>query len=172
MFNVKISELLILMYRKIFSAFYLISHETFSILYKKWNIFSPHLVLYDRKYFCSILTKFEQPFTLQVNIFFHQKFPLLSSDLKNVLTKDFPMQPFVNILQIRCCCKFLDNHKKYLCWSLFLIYVLMKLQDWWPATLLKETPTPVFSCECLQIFEKDFLWNASSGCLRMVLKNF
>ena len=72
--------------------------------------------------------------------FFHQKFPLLSSDLKNVLTKDFPMQPFANVLQIRCYCKFPDNHKKYLCWSLFLIYVLKKLQGWWPATLLKKRP--------------------------------
>ena len=34
MFNVKISEILMLVYRKIFSAFYPILHETFSILYK------------------------------------------------------------------------------------------------------------------------------------------
>ena len=70
--------------------------------------------------------------------FFHQKFLLLSSTLKNVLTKDFPMQQFANVLQIRCYCKFPDNHKKYLFWSLFLIHVLIKLQDWWPATLLKK----------------------------------
>ena len=53
--------------------------------------------------------------------FFHQKFPLLSSDLKNVLTKDFPVQPFPNVLQIRCYCKFPDNHKEYLCWSLLIL---------------------------------------------------
>ena len=70
--------------------------------------------------------------------FFHQMFPLLRSDLKNVLTKDFPMQPFAHVLQIRCYCKFPDNHKKYLCWSLFLIHTLIKLQDWWPVTLLKK----------------------------------
>ena len=104
--------------------------------------------------------------------FFHQKFPLLSSDLKNVFTKDFPMQPFTNVLQIRCYCKFSDNHKKYLCWSRFLIHVLIKLKDWWPTTLLKETPTPVFFNECLKIFEKTFfmehLWWL---LLRMDLKN-
>ena len=28
----------------------------------------------------------------------------------------------------------------------------------------KETPTQVFSCECLKMFEKNFLWNTSGGC--------
>ena len=102
--------------------------------------------------------------------FFHQKFPLLSSDLKNVLTKDFPVQPFANVLQIRCYCKFPDNNKKYLFWSLFLIHILIKLQDSWPATLLK-TPTQVFSCEYLKMFEKNFLWNLRWLLLRTVLKN-
>ena len=27
----------------------------------------------------------------------------------------------------------------------------------------KETPTQVFSSECLKLFEKNFLWNTSSG---------
>ena len=86
--------------------------------------------------------------------FVHQKFLLLRCDLKSVLTKDFPMQPFANVLQIRSYCKFLDNHKKYLCWSLFLIHVLIKLQDWWPATLLKKRPQhrcfPVNVLKCLK----------------------
>ena len=79
--------------------------------------------------------------------FFHQKFPLLSSDLKNVLTKDFPMQPFANVLQIRRYCKFPDNHKKYMLWSLFF-------NPWWPATLLKKRPKhscfPVNILKCLK----------------------
>ena len=51
-----------------------------------------------------------------------------------------------------CYCKFSDNHKKYLCWSVLLIHVLVKLQDWWPATLLKKRPhhrcfpVNVFTC--------------------------
>ena len=141
------------MYRKIFSAF--LSDFAWNVfhLIKELNLFSPHLVLYDRKHSCSILTNFSNLSHYRWT-FFHQKFPLLSSDLKNVLTKDFPMQPFANVLQIRCYCKFPDNHKKYLCWSLFLIHALIKLQDWWPATLLKKRPQhrcfPVNVLKCLK----------------------
>ena len=39
---------------------------------------------------------------------------------------------------------------KHLCWSFFLI----KLQTW--TTLLKETPTQVFSCEYCEIFRNSF----------------
>ena len=96
--------------------------------------------------------------------FFHQKFRLLSSDLKIVLTKDFPMQPFANALQIRCCCKFPDNHKKYLCSSLFLINALIKLQDWWPATLLKKRPqNRRFPVNVLKCLKKNSSWNTSGG---------
>ena len=57
----KFSEMLILVCRKIFSAFYPILHETFSNSYgfplmQEFNPFYPHLVLYDRKHFCSVLT--------------------------------------------------------------------------------------------------------------------
>ena len=41
---------------------------------------------------------------------------------------------------------------------------LIKLQDWWPKTLLKKDPNTVFSCECLKMFEKNLLWNTSGGC--------
>ena len=89
--------------------------------------------------------------------FFHQKFPLLSSNLKKFLTKDFPMQLFANVLQIRCYCKFLDNHKKYLCWGLFLIHVLIKLQDWRPATLLEKRPQhQCFPMNVLKCLKKTF----------------
>ena len=83
--------------------------------------------------------------------FVHQKFPLLRCDLKSVLTKDFPMQPFANVLQIRSYCKFPDNHKKYLCRSLFLIHALIKLQDWWPATLLRKRPQHI--CFTVNVFK-------------------
>ena len=39
--------------------------------------------------------------------------------------------------------------RKRLCWSLFLI----ELQAFRPATLLKETPTQMFSCEIYKIFK-------------------
>ena len=89
--------------------------------------------------------------------FFHQMFPLLSSDLKNVLTEDFPIQQFANVLQIRCYCKSPDNGKKYLFWSLFLIHVLIKLQDWRPATLLKKRPLQrCFPVNILKYLKKTF----------------
>ena len=56
----KFTEMLMLVCRKIFSAFYLTLNESFSNSYgfaflQEFNIFYPHLVLYDRKHFCSIL---------------------------------------------------------------------------------------------------------------------
>ena len=97
----KFSEMLILVCRKIFSAFYPILHETFSNSYgfplmQEFNPFYPHLVLYDRKHFCSVLTE-----SSNLLFLFQQKFPLISYDLKNVM-KQFPkMQkhPFANVLQ-------------------------------------------------------------------------
>ena len=57
----KFSEMLMLLCRKTFSAFYLILHESFSNSYgftllQEFIIFYPHLVLYDRKHFRLILT--------------------------------------------------------------------------------------------------------------------
>ena len=97
------------MCRKIFSAFYPILNETISNSYgfplvQEFNPFYPHLVLYDEKHFCSILTDLSN-----LSFLFHQKFPLLSYDLKNVLTKQFPkMWVFKN----RCSYKFPHIHKK------------------------------------------------------------
>ena len=98
----KFSQMLILVCRKIFSAFYPILHETFFNSYglpliQEFNPFYPHLVLCDRKHFCSTLTDLSS-----LSFLFHQKFPLLSYDVKNVLTKQFPkmqQQSFANVLQ-------------------------------------------------------------------------
>ena len=60
------------------------------------------------------------------------------------------MQPFANVLQIRCYCKLSDNHDNHN----FLIHVLMKLQDLRPATLLNKRPQhrcfPVNFLKCLK----------------------
>ena len=86
--------------------------------------------------------------------FFHQKLPLLGSDLKNVLMKDFSMQLFTNVLQIRCYYKFPDNEKNICFENFFLIHILIKLQDWWPATLFKKRPQhryfPMNGLKCLK----------------------
>ena len=96
------SEMLMLVCRKRISAFYLNLHETFSNSYdfpiiQKFNPFYPYLVLYYRKHFCSVLIDLSN-----LLFFFHQKFPLLSYGMKNVLTKQFlnmKKQPFANFLQ-------------------------------------------------------------------------
>ena len=98
----KFTEMLILVCRKIFSAFYPILHESFSNSYgftllQEFNPFYPHLVFYDRKYFCSILTDLSN-----ILFLFHQKFLLLGQGVKNVVSKQFPKmqkQPFANVLQ-------------------------------------------------------------------------
>ena len=132
-----------------------LSNSYVSPLMEEFNPFYPHLVLYDRKHFCSVLTDLRN-----LSFLFHQKFPLLSYDLKNVLTKQFPKmpkQPFAS----KCSSKFPDIHKK--------ISVLKSLfntvRGLRPATLIKERPRhrrfPVNITKCLRIA---FLWNTSGGC--------
>ena len=84
----------------------------------------------------------------------HQKFFLLSSGLKFVLTKHFPkMQPFANVLQSRCFYKFPDIHKKIS----VLESLFNKVTGLMACTFLKkETPVQVFSCKYYKIA---FLWN-------------
>ena len=131
----KFSENLIPVCRKIFSASYPILHQTFSSSYgfplmQEFHPLYPQLLLYDRKYFCSILIDLSN-----LSFLFHQKFPSLSYDPKNVFTKQFP-----NVLQNRCSYIFPDIHKKI-------------SFAWRPATLIKiETPTQVFSCEYHKFF--------------------
>ena len=96
----KFSKILILVCRKIFSAFL---NETFSNScgFRQFSLFSPHLVFYERKHFRSILTEFEQLFTQQAIIEGSLRY-----DLKNVVfAKHFPKmqkQPFADVLQNRC----------------------------------------------------------------------
>ena len=117
-------------------------------------------MLYDRKHFCLILTNLSSLSHNRWPFNFHQKFPLLSSDLKNVLTKHFPkMKPIVMFFKIGVIINFLIFTRKYLCWSLFLI----KLQDWSPATLLKKRPQhqcfPVNITKCMtKTFFMEHLW--------------
>ena len=75
----KFTEMLMLVCRKIFSAFYPTLHESFSNSYgftllQEFNLFYPYLLLYDRKHFCSILNDLSNLFLF----LFHQRFPLLS----------------------------------------------------------------------------------------------
>ena len=94
------------------------------------RIWSPHVVLYYRKHFYSILTNLSNLSHSKSSIVPFAKF---RSDLKIVLTKHVPiMQPFSNVLQNRSSHKFPNIRKKK--------SVLESLHAWWPATLLKNTP--------------------------------
>ena len=124
------------MCRKIFSAFYLILHETFCNSYgfpfmQKFNPYCPQRLLYD-KHFCSILTGLSN-----LSCLFHQKFPLLSYDLRNDHTNNFQK------------CRSSCSHMffkigvlinlpiftgKYLYWSHFVIQV----EAWRSVTLIKK----------------------------------
>ena len=159
----KFSEILILVCRKVLSAFYLILHETFSNSYDfplmpEFNPFYSHLELYDRKHFCSILTDLSN-----LSFSFHQKFLLLNYDLENVLTKQFPkMQklPFANVLQNRCLTSVLK--------SLFNTVRGLKAYNF----NKKETPTQVFSCKYHKIFKNSFFMEHLQWLLLNMVEGF
>ena len=56
--------------------------------------------------------------------------------------------------------KLLIFKEKHLCSSFFLL----KFQVWKSATLLKETPTHIFTCEYCEIFEHLFWRTSANGC--------
>ena len=140
--------------RKIFSAFYSILHEIVSKscgfhLISEFNVFSPHLVLYNMKHFCSTLTSFSN--------LAGDHFCFIKSSLCYVLIwKMFLQNNFQKwslsqmFFKIGVIINFPIFTRKYLRWSLFLI----KLQYWCPATLLKKR----YQHSC-------FPWNTSK-CLR------
>ena len=167
------------MCRNIFSAFYPILYETFSNscgfhLIQEFYLFCLHLVLYDRKYLCSILTNLSYISHNRWKFLFHQKFPLLSSDLKNAFTKHFlKMQPFPNVLQRRCYYRFLDIHKK----MSVLESLFNKVTGLIACSFIKkETPTQVVSSEYHKKFEKSFFYGtplvAASENDWTICKNF
>ena len=119
MFNVENRYLCAQKYFLLFIRFYM---KLFPIAMQEFNPFYPHLVLYDRKHFCSILTNLSNLLFL-----FYQKFPLLSYDVKNSLAKRFPkmrMLLFANVLQKQWLRDVLGNitefTEKHLCQSLFI----------------------------------------------------
>ena len=119
MFNVEIPEILIVLCRKILSVFHPIFGESFSnscvfALIYEFNLFetiwSPHVVLYFRKHFYSILTNLSNLSHSNPSIV---PFAEFRSDLKNVLTEHFPtMQLFANVLQNKSSYKFPNICKK------------------------------------------------------------
>ena len=168
----KFPEILILVRLKIFSAFYPILHENFFqqlwffTYISEFNTFSPHPVLHYRKHFYSNLNN--HPHSKSSKVL------LLSSDLKDVLTKHFPkMQPFVHVLQNRSSYQFPDIYKKIS----VLESLFNKVTDLIACSFIKKgAPTQVFSCDYHKMFEGCFfkgtpLVAASENGLR-ISKNF
>ena len=123
---------------------------------KEFNLFSPRLALYDRKHFRSISTSLINFSHSKQPSFFYQKFPLLSSDLKNLLIKHFSeMQLFANVLQNRCSSKFSNIHV-----TISLLESLLNEITGLMACnfIKKETPTLVFFCKYHKMFEKSFFY--------------
>ena len=126
---------------------------------QKFHPFYLQLLLYDRKHFCSVLTDLSN-----LSFLFHQKFPLLSYDLKNVLTKQFP-----NVLQNRCSYKFPNIHKKiYVLKSLFNTVRGLKAYNF----NKKETSTQGFSYEYHKIFKNSFFMKLLQWLLLETVKEF
>ena len=162
----KFSEMLILVCRKIFSAFYPILHETISNSYSfphmpEFNPVYPHLVLYDRKHFCDL-------------DWFEQRFIFVSSEV-----------PFAKLLSEECSYKTVSKNAEAairICSSeavaqrssikkLFLeisqnsqenthpkVSLLLKLQETASAGnfIKKETLAQEFSCEFCEISKNTF----------------
>ena len=152
----KFPEILILLCRKIFFAFIWFFTKHFPIavvllLYKNLifflRIWSPHVVLYYRKHFYSILTNLSNLSHSKSSIVPFAKF---RSDLKNVLTKHFPtMQPFANVIQNRSSYKFRNIRKKIsVLESLFNQVTRLMACNF----VKQETPAQVFSCEYYRKF--------------------
>ena len=150
---------------------------------QEFNPFYLHLVLYDRKPFCSILTDFSN-----VLFLFHQKFPMVNYDMKNVLIKQFPKNAEAAVYKYsseaftqRCSVKkmfleILQNSQESTCTRVSL---LRKLQV--PVSIYnfikKGTLAQVFSCESCEIsknifFTEHLLATASCFSQLIMLKYF
>ena len=168
----KFSEMLILVCRKIFSAFYIL-HETFSNSYgfplmQEFNPFYPHSVLYDRKHFCSVLTDLGN-----LLILFDQKFPMIwrkflqNSSLKcitnrlQMLFRSSRPKVFLEISQ-----NSLENTRTR-------VSLWIKLQALASVCIFikKETLAQVFSYEFCEISKNSFSLTEHLWWLLLVLQN-
>ena len=100
---------------------------------------------------------------------FHQKFTLVSSDLKNVLTKHFPkMQLFANVLQNKCYYKFPDIHKK----KSVLESQFNKVTGLMAATSKKDPNTVVFPVNITKCLRKAFFMEHLRWLLLKMVEEF
>ena len=166
----KFTEMLMLVSRKIFSAFYPTLHESFSNSYgfallQEFNIFYPHLVLYDRKHFCSILTDLSNLLFLFHKIkqrmwrmFLPNSFQKCRSSCLQMFFRSSHPEMFCKKAVLRDFSKFT---RKHLCQSLFIT----KVSGQGRQLYVKRDPVSWCFLLILQNLEKHlFLRNTSGGC--------
>ena len=157
----KFTEMLMLVCRKIFSAFYPTLHESFSNSYgfallQEFNIFYPHLVLYDRKHFCSILTDLSNLLFLFHKIkqwmwrmFLPNSFQKCRSSRSQMFFRSSRPEMFCKKAVLRDFPKFT---RKHLCQSLFITKVAGQGRQLY----LKRDPGTGISCEFCEIWKNAF----------------
>ena len=138
--------------RKIFSAFYPTLHESFSNSYgfallQEFNPFYPHLVLYDRKHFCSILTDLSNLLFLiykikqrMLRMFLPNSFEKYRSSCSQMFFRSSCPEMLCKKAVLRDFPKFTGKH---LCQSLFITKVAGQGQQ----LNLKRDPDKGASCE-------------------------
>ena len=166
----KFTEMLMLVCRKIFSAFYPTLHESFSNSYgfallQEFNIFYPHLVLYDRKHFCSILTDLSNLLFLFHKIkqwmwrmFLPKSFQKCRSSRSQVFFGSSRPEMFCKKAVLGDFPKFT---RKHLCQSLFITKVAGQGRQLY---LKREPVSWCFLCILWNLEEHLFLRNTSGGC--------
>ena len=166
----KFTEMLMLVCRKTFSAFCPTLHESFSDSYgfallQEFNIFYPHLVLYDRKHFCSILTDLSNLLFLFHKIkqwmwrmFLPNSFQKCRSSRSQMFFRSSRPEMFCKKAVLRDFPKFT---RKHLCQSLFITKVAGQGQQLY----LKRDPVSWCFLWILRNLEEHiFLGNTSGGC--------
>ena len=166
----KFTETLMLVSRKIFSAFYRTMHESFSNSYgfallQEFNIFYPHLVLYDRKHFCSILTDLSNLLFLFHKIkqwmwkmFLPNSFQKCRSSRSQMLFRSSRPEMFCKKAVLRDFPKFT---RKHLFQSLFITKVAGQV---WQLDLKRDLVSWCFLLILQKLEEHLFLQNTSHGC--------
>ena len=90
---------------------------------------------------------------------------MLLSTWKEIRISDRQKQSFADVPQNRCSLKFREFYRK----TLVLEALLKKGQAWRHATLLKETPTQVFSCKICEIVKGYYLCYETIFCHKVTL---
>ena len=166
----KFTEMLMLVCRKILSTFYPTLHKSFSNSYgfallQEFNPFYLHLVVYDRKHFCSILTDLSNLLFLFHKIkqrmwrmFLPNSFQKCRSSRSQMFFRSSRPEMFCKKAVLRDFPKFT---RKHLYQSLFITKVA---GQGWQLYLKRDPVSWCFLWILRNLEEHIFLGNTSGGC--------